>query len=148
MKSFSGKHPVIRLAFAGAILASITLASAPASRAESSRSESSRSESSIAKHARKVHSKLQKYRSGSYLHLVLRDHINEYGALGALTDASFSFKDSDTNAVSNIAYAEVGQVRTDREPIGEGSEHHIRTRTLVLAGVLVAGAAVAAAEVR
>jgi len=143
MKSFSGKHPVIRLAFAGAILDSITLASAPASRAESSRSESS-----IAKHARKVHSKLQKYRSGSYLHLVLRDHINEYGALGALTDASFSFKDSDTNAVSNIAYAEVGQVRTDREPIGEGSEHHIRTRTLVLAGVLVAGAAVAAAEVR
>ena len=143
MKSFSGKHPVIRLAFAGAILASITLASAPASRAESSRSESS-----IAKHARKVHSKLQKYRSGSYLHLVLRDHINEYGALGALTDASFSFKDSDTNAVSNIAYAEVGQVRTDREPIGEGSQHHIRTRTLVLAGVLVAGAAVAAAEVR
>ena len=143
MKSFFGKHPVIRLAFAGAILASITLASAPASR-----SESSRSESSIAKHARKVHSKLQKYRSGSYLHLVLRDHINEYGALGALTDASFSFKDSDTNAVSNIAYAEVGQVRTDREPIGEGSEHHIRTRTLVVAGVLAAGAAVAAFEVR
>jgi hypothetical protein len=138
MKTFIGTHTAIRLAFACAILASVTFVSASTCRAESSAD----------KHARKVHSKLEKYSSGSYLHLVLRDHSNEYGALGALTDASFSFKDSDTNAVSKISYADVGQVRTDREPIGEGSEHHIRTRTLVVAGVLAAGAAVAAFEVR
>jgi len=137
MKTFFASHSAIRLAFGCAILAFVALAAAPTGRAESS----------AEKHARKVHSKLQKYLSGSYLHLVLRDHSNEYGALGALTNASFSFKDSDTNAVSNISYADVGKINSDREPIGEGSEHHIRTRTLVIAGVLVAGAAVAAAEV-
>lgn len=142
MKVFSSNRSIIRLVIRRtltcAVLASTVLAYTPMGHAQSRED----------KHTRKVHRKLEKYGSGSYLHIVLRNRTDEYGALGSLTDASFRFKSADTNDEATIAYADVDKIKTDREPIGEGSEHHyFRTRTYVIAGALVAGAAVAAVEV-
>lgn len=139
MKTSCCNRPAVRLTLTCAILASFALACAPSGHAQARED----------KHTRKVHRILEKFGAGSYLHLVLRNRTDEYGALDALTDASFSFKTADTNAVSTIAYSDVDKIKTDREPIGEGSEHHyFRTRTYVIAGALIAGAAVAAVEVR
>ena len=138
MNYFAGKS-ILRLAFTCAALACFTLACTSSGHAQVRED----------KHTRKVHRKLEKFGNGSYLHLVLRNSTDEYGALGALTDASFSFKSADSNAVATISYSDVDKIKTDREPIGEGSEHHyFRTRTYVIAGALIAGAAVAAVEVR
>ena len=140
MKTSFCTRPAIRLTLACAVLASFALASSPSGHAQVRED----------KHTRKIHRKLEKYGNGSFLHLVLRNSTDEYGALGALTDASFSFKSADSNAVASISYSDVDKIKTDREPIGEGSgpEHHFRTRTYVIAGALIAGAAVAAVEVR
>jgi len=111
---------------------------------------SSQAQVSLDKHERKIHRKLEKYQSGSYLHLVLRDSTNNYGALGAVTDASFTFKSADTNAMTTYTYNDVVRVKTDREPIGQGTapeRHYFRPRTLIIAGVLAAGAGVAVAEI-
>lgn len=142
MNAFSSNGSAFRLVICRtltcAILTSSFLALSPLGHAQSRED----------KRTRKVHRKLERYGSGSYLHLLLRNRTDEYGALGNLTNASFSFKSADTNDETTIAYADVDKIKTDREPIGEGSEHHyFRTRTYVIAGALVAGAAVAAVEV-
>jgi hypothetical protein len=136
---FVAKHSLLSITLTSAALASFALACAPTGHAQAPED----------KHTRKIHRKMEKYPSGSYLHLVLRDKDDNYGALGAASDASFTFRNADSNAVTTISYADVSRIKTDREPIGEGSEHHyFRTRTYVIAGALVAGAAVAAVEVR
>jgi hypothetical protein len=130
----------IRLTLASIGLALLLLACAPAGQAQAG----------MDKHERKIHRKLLKYPEGRYLHLVLRSSTDNYGALGAVSDASFTFKSADTNAVSTYTYNDVVRVRTDREPIGKGSEpehRYIRPRTLIIAGVLAAGAGVAVAEI-
>jgi hypothetical protein len=123
------------------LIASAILACAPAGQAQAS----------LDRHERKIHKKLVRYQAGSYLHLVLHDRTDSYGALGAVTDASFTFKNADTNAFATYSYDDVVRIRTDREPIGEGTapeRHYFRPRTLIIAGVLAAGAGVAVAEVR
>ena len=112
---------------------------------------SGHAQASLSKHERKMHKKLMKYPEGSYLHLVLHASSDNYGALGSVSDASFTFKSADSNAVSTYSYNDLVRVKTDREPIGQGSERehrYIRPRTLIIAGVLAACAGVAAAEVR
>ena len=141
MSLFVRSSPVVRITLTCILLASVLLASAPAGQAQAS----------LDRHARKIQKKLGRYPAGSYLHLVLHGSSNSYGALGTVSDASFTFKSADTNAMSTYSYYDVVRVRTDREPIGQGSEpehHYFRTRTLIIAGVLAAGAGVAAAEFR
>lgn len=114
------------LAFAGAT------ASAPA-----------QSATQLDKHARKIHHKLAKYSSGQFLHLVMRDSSNSYGALGTLNDGSFTFTSADSNTTSTYSYDDVDRVRTDKEPIGEGTEphHHFRHFVPIMASVAAVGAA-------
>ncbi len=100
------------------------------------------------KHARKVQHRLAKYRTGSYLHLVLSDETDSYGALGTLSDASFTFTSADTNAVTTYAYSDIDRVRTDKEIIGEGAEprRHIRHLVPILVTAATAGAGAAVYE--
>lgn len=95
------------------------------------------------KHARKIHHKLARYPSGHFLHLVMRDDSNSYGALGALHETSFTFTSADSNTTSTYSYGDVDRVRTDKEPIGEGTEprHHIRHLIPIVASFAAIGAA-------
>lgn len=95
------------------------------------------------KHARKIHHRLARFESGHYLHLVLRNDSNDYGALGALYKTSFTFTSADNNRTSTYAYDDVARVRTDKEPIGAGSEphHHIRHLVPIVIAVAALGTA-------
>jgi hypothetical protein len=108
------------------------------------------SSNSLTKHGRKVHHKLARYSSGRYLHLVLRDDGNNYGALGTLSEDSFTFTSADSNSTATYSYNDVDKVKTDKEPIGEGTEprHHIRhlVPIVVTAAAVGAAGAVYAAE--
>jgi len=138
MNALFSKPWVVRLTLT-CIVASVLLACAPTIQAQAG----------LDRHDRKIHKKLLKYSQGSYLHLVLHSSSDSYGALGTVSEASFTFKNADSNAVSTYSYSDIARVNTDRETIGQGSEHHyIRPRTLIIAGVLAAGAGVAAMEVR
>lgn len=129
MKAVLGKS------IACVILSCLLIGSVPASPAQSG--------VHLDKHARKVHRKLAKYRSGSYLHLVMSDETNNYGALGALSEASFTFTNADSNATATYSYGDIDEVKTDKERIGEGTEprRHIRHLVPILIGVAAAGAA-------
>lgn len=94
------------------------------------------------KHARKVHHALAKFRTGSYLHLLLRDDTDSYGALGSLSEGSFTFTSAESNATVTYTYDDIDRVRTDKEIIGEGAErhHHIRHLVPILVSVAAVGA--------
>jgi hypothetical protein len=100
------------------------------------------------KHARKVQHRLAKYGTGSYLHLVLSDDTESYGALGTLSENSFTFISADSNATATYAYDDVDRVRTDKEIIGEGAEprRHIRHLVPILLTAATAGAGALAYE--
>lgn len=139
MKVLFGRKSLVRLALASLLFATVAIAVAPTSQAQSRED----------KHARKVHKKLAKYPAGRYLHLVLSNGTNDYGALGTISDASFTFKSADTNATTTISYSDVDKIKTDRQAIGAGTAPHryIRPRTYVILGAITAGAIVAAFEV-
>lgn len=102
---------------------------------------SAQTASQLDKHARKIQHKLTKYRQGSYLHLVLSNAPDTYGALGALSDASFTFTSAETNASTTYRYDEVDRVKTDKQTIGQGAEPiHIRH----IVPIVITGAAIAA----
>jgi hypothetical protein len=97
------------------------------------------------KHARKIEKRLAKFRPGTYLDFEFRDSSSTYGALGALSAASFQFTDADNNKTQTRLYAEVARVRQAKEYIGQGSEpgHHVRLLVPILIGAGVAAACVA-----
>ncbi len=99
----------------------------------------------LERHARKVQKKLAKFAPGKYLHLVFRNDTESYGALGALSPASFRFTNADTNTTATYEYADVNRIRTDKEYIGEGTapERHIRHLVPILIGAAAAGGAAA-----
>lgn len=97
------------------------------------------------KHARKVYHVLAKFRSGSYLHLLLRDDTDSYGALGTLSEGSFTFTSAESNSTVTYTYDDIDRVRTDKETIGEGTAPHRHIRHLV--PILVSVAAVGAGAV-
>jgi hypothetical protein len=103
---------------------------------------------SLDKHARRMEKHLAKYRAGSFLQVDLRDSSETIGSLGALSDASFQFTDSDSNKTVTIAYADVASVKKGTEYIGAGSEsgHHIRFLVPILISAAAAGAAFAIVE--
>jgi hypothetical protein len=96
----------------------------------------------LEKHAHKIQHKLAKYPTGHYLHLVMRDSSNSYGALGTLNDASFTFTSADNNSTSTYSYSDIDRVRTDKEQIGEGTEpHHFRHLVPIVITVAALGTA-------
>lgn len=139
MKTVFGRKSIVRFILAWALIGLI-----PVCQAESA--------SSYEKHARKIHKQLTSYQSGTYMSLAFRDGTESAGALGALTQTSFTFMNADNNASETRSYGEVIKVRQGKEYIGEGSEpsHHIHLRPWVpvAMGVIAAGAAATVLEVR
>jgi len=96
---------------------------------------------SLDKHSRKIQNELAKYPQGSYLHIVLRDAPDAFGALGTMTQTGFTFTSAENNSTANYRYSEVDRVKSDRQRIGRGAEPiHFRH----LMPIVIAGAAVAA----
>lgn len=105
-------------------------------------------ESSLDKHARKIQHKLAKHRQGSYLHLVMSDTSDVYGALGTLSDATFTFTSAETNVNATYHYYDVDSVKTDNQRIGQGAAPiHFRhiLPVAITAAAIAAGAATYAA---
>ena len=130
MKLYSSCKPIL-----GAILACSLTGFTPLSRAES--------QAHIAKHARKVEKKLAHYREGTYLRVVFRDRSETVGSLDALSTASFSLTNADTNARQSFRYVDVARVEKGETFIGEGSVH--RHFPLLVPAIVAGGAAAAAA---
>lgn len=99
-------------------LALVSLASAPMSHALSAKG--------LEKQARKIESRLAKFPAGAFLHLHFRDGSESTGKLGALSDNSFTFTNSESNANETHAYSDVTKVEKGKEYIGEGSTPHHR----------------------
>ena len=124
------------------------IAAAPVSRAESG---SSNSGVSLDKHARKVHREIEHFRTGSYIHLTLADGSERTIALVSFDDSSFTGTNAESNNRETHTYDEIAHVTREKDYIGEGSEGHVRHIRLwvpIAVGVLAAGAAFTAAEVR
>lgn len=79
------------------------------------------------KHAHKIYKKLAKYRPGSYLHFELRNGTASDGSLGTLSATSFTFTNSESNAVETHSYDDVTRISKGKTYIGEGTapRHHI-----------------------
>jgi hypothetical protein len=73
------------------------------------------------KHAQKIEKKLSKYKSGTLLHLAFSDNSECTGTVNALSDTSFTFNNSDTNAKETHNYSDVSSVEKGTEYIGAGS---------------------------
>jgi hypothetical protein len=83
----------------------------------------SQSTTNLDKHARKIEKTLAKYPAGSYLHLVFRDDTESSGALGTLSETSFSFTNAETNAKETHRYSDVARAEKGKKYIGEGTAH-------------------------
>jgi hypothetical protein len=136
MKIFSTDKPIL-LVISGVLIALMMLS--PACQAQTA--------ATLDKHSRKIQKELSHYPAGTYLRLSLRDHSDEYGSLGTLSDSSFSITSSDTNKSETHLYSEIAGVEKEKEYIGEGtgSGHHFRH--LVPIAIVSAAAATAAAIV-
>jgi hypothetical protein len=137
MMMIFGSKSVARLALTWILLVMI-----PACQAQST--------PNLDKHARKVYKRLNKYSAGTYLTLALRDGSDSSGVLKTVSESSFTLVDADNNQPETYLYGNVAKVERGKEYIGEGSEprHHIRLWVPVVLGVVAAGAAVTALEVR
>lgn len=78
---------------------------------------------SIEKQAHKIEIKLARYPKGAFLHLFFRDGSDSNGKLGNLSENTFNFTNSDSNADETHSYADVTKVEKGKEYIGEGPGH-------------------------
>lgn len=132
------------LGIAGMLVAGVVFVQAQ-STVQPTKQSSAQFSTHLDKHARKIHHRLARYQNGRYLHLVLNDDSNAYGAVGDLSETSFTFTNADSNTLSTYSYDQVNKVKTDKEPIGEGTEprHHIRHLIPIVAGAAALGAGAA-----
>jgi hypothetical protein len=81
----------------------------------------------VDKHGQKIEKRLSKYKTGTLLHLQLSNSTECTGTVNTLSDTSFTFNNSDTNAKETHLYSEVSSVEKGKEYIGAGSapKHHI-----------------------
>lgn len=110
MRRTWGNTSMLCLAFAGALFACTPAQAAP-------------SPKGIEKQAHKIEIRLAKYPKGAFLHLFFRDGTDSNGKLGNLSNNSFSFTNSDSNADETHSYADVTKVEKGKEYIGEGPGH-------------------------
>ena len=80
-----------------------------------------RSGSKAEKHAQKVQKKLSKYRAGTLLHLEFNDNTECTGTVNTLSDTSFTFNNTETNAKESHNYSDVSNVDKGKTYIGQGS---------------------------
>ena len=79
------------------------------------------------KHAQKMEKKLSKFKAGTLLHLEFNNNTECIGTVNTLSDQSFTFNNSDTNAKETHLYSDVTAVEKGKQYIGAGSapKHHI-----------------------
>jgi hypothetical protein len=136
MKAIFSRKSITFLAFTWTLL--VIVSACPA-----------QSSPNLDKHARKIHKRLVKYSTGTYLNLAFRDGTESMGLLDTLTETSFTMTNADTNSPETHSYSEVERVERGKEYIGEGSEHghHFRRWVPVVASAVAAGAVLTAFEV-
>ncbi len=144
MTSFFGGKSLLRLATALTLIAimPVCLAESGAGIGASTNPD---------KHTRKIHRELSRFQAGSYIHLDFRDGSERTALLDSLDESSFTVTNAENNARETHAYADIQRVTREKNYIGEGSEGHVRHIRLwvpITIGVLAAGAAVTAVEVR
>ena len=147
MISIFERKPVCRAAMVF-ILAAVTAMAAPLCLAESNNAASP---TNLDKHARKVYHELARFPAGSYVRLTLTDGSERTVEVVSLDETSFVATNAETNNRETHSYSEIDRVRREKDYIGEGSEthvHRVRLWVPIALGVLAAGAAFTAAEVR
>jgi hypothetical protein len=79
------------------------------------------------KHAQKIGKKLARFKAGTLLHLEFNNNTECTGTVDKLSDTSFTFNNSETNAKETHQYGDVLTVDKGKEYIGQGSapKHHI-----------------------
>lgn len=80
-----------------------------------------RSGSKAEKQAQKIHKKLSKYKPGTLLHLQLNNDTECSGKVLTLSETSFIFNNSETNAKETYNYSDVTHVDKGKQYIGQGS---------------------------
>lgn len=108
MRAFFGGKRLLCLAAALVLVASVPMCLA-------------RSGSKAEKHSQKVQKKLSKYKTGTLLHLEFSDNTECTGTVNTLSDTSFTFNNSETNAKESHNYSDVSNVERGKEYIGQGS---------------------------
>lgn len=85
-----------------------------------------RSGSKTDKQAQKIEKKLSKYKTGTLLHLEFNNNTECTGTVNTLSETSFTFNNTDTNAKETHQYSDVSSVEKGKEYIGAGSapKHH------------------------
>jgi hypothetical protein len=111
MRNIWGGKTTISLALALALFSAAPVFGAPSAK-------------SLEKQAKKMESALAKFPKGALVHLHFRDGSDSNGKLGTLSENSFSFTNSDSNADETHAYSDVTKVEKSKEYIGEGTSHH------------------------
>ncbi len=114
MRVLFGRKSAICLAAALALAVSVPLCQA-------------QSGSKAAKQAQKIEKRLSKYKTGTLLHLQFNNGTECTGTVNTLSDTSFTFNNSDTNAKETHLYSVVSSIEKGKEYIGAGSapKHHI-----------------------
>jgi hypothetical protein len=131
MKLFFGNRSILRFALIWALIASVQVCQAQPT-------------SNLSKHARKVQKTLAHYPANSHLHLVLRDHSDRFGTLGALSETSFLFTNVDDNATGAILYDDVVKAQRGVATVRTGGlfQHHRHALIPVLIVAVAAGVGV------
>jgi hypothetical protein len=80
-----------------------------------------RSGSKAEKHVQKVQKKLSKYKAGTLLHLSFSDNTECTGMVNTLSETSFTFNNSETNAKESHNYSDVADIEKGNTYIGKGS---------------------------
>lgn len=80
-----------------------------------------RSASKADKHAQKMQKKLSKFKPDALIHLEFNDNTECNGKLLTLSDTSFTYNNTDTNAKETRNYSDVTDVEKGTDYIGKGS---------------------------
>jgi hypothetical protein len=108
MRTFFGGKPTLCLVAALVLVACVPVCQAG-------------SESKADKRAQKIEKKLSKFKTGTLLHLELNNNTECTGTVNTLSDASFTFNNSENNAKETHLYSDVSSVEKGKEYIGQGS---------------------------
>lgn len=114
MKAIFGGKAMVTLAVALALIVCVPVCQA-------------KSGSKADKHAQKIGKKLARFKGGTLLHLEFNNNTACTGTVDKLSDTSFTFNNSETNAKETHQYGDVSTVDKGKEYIGQGSapKHHI-----------------------
>jgi len=79
---------------------------------------------SLEKQAKKIEAALAKFPKGAFLHFHFRDGSEGTGKLGNLSESSFSFTNTESNADETHQYSDVTKVEKGKAYIGKDSASH------------------------